>query len=309
MGREACTRLGGSSPLARGLPDAPRAEAVEARIIPARAGFTPGRASACRRSQDHPRSRGVYLSSGLVVRLRAGSSPLARGLLGDDGRHVRRRRIIPARAGFTVEESLALSALSDHPRSRGVYQHPLPPASSHPGSSPLARGLRRLDRDGHYKERIIPARAGFTRAAVSGSWGRSDHPRSRGVYRSATALTARKAGSSPLARGLQTQTESRVRVRGIIPARAGFTEVRSWLDTEPLGSSPLARGLRGHGLSWRLWRGIIPARAGFTSGECLRLAPSPDHPRSRGVYDAGNAKSLAPGGSSPLARGLPDQVR
>ena len=282
---------------------------VGARIIPARAGFTPGRASACRRSQDHPRSRGVYLSSGLVVRLRAGSSPLARGLLGDDGRHVRRRRIIPARAGFTVEESLALSALSDHPRSRGVYQHPLPPASSHPGSSPLARGLRRLDRDGHYKERIIPARAGFTRAAVSGSWGRSDHPRSRGVYRSATALTARKAGSSPLARGLQTQTESRVRVRGIIPARAGFTEVRSWLDTEPLGSSPLARGLRGHGLSWRLWRGIIPARAGFTSGECLRLAPSPDHPRSRGVYDAGNAKSLAPGGSSPLARGLPDQVR
>ena len=50
-----------------------------------------------------------------------GSSPLARGLpVGPD--LVRGDRgIIPARAGFTLRETGAEKAASDHPRSRGVY--------------------------------------------------------------------------------------------------------------------------------------------------------------------------------------------
>ena len=59
MGSDYVTR-DGSSPLARGLPGAaPRAAAV-ARIIPARAGFTPASTSSRRPRKDHPRSRGVY---------------------------------------------------------------------------------------------------------------------------------------------------------------------------------------------------------------------------------------------------------
>ena len=50
------------------------------------------------------------------------------------------------------------------------------------GSSPLARGLHPLAVFKRGNIGIIPARAGFTEAAGAGAWGRSDHPRSRGVY-------------------------------------------------------------------------------------------------------------------------------
>ena len=50
----------GSSPLARGLPEATKANIKDTRIIPARAGFTPDRAQHQQPDQDHPRSRGVY---------------------------------------------------------------------------------------------------------------------------------------------------------------------------------------------------------------------------------------------------------
>ena len=50
-----------------------------------------------------------------------GSSPLARGLLADDTDFMTVWRIIPARAGFTLEVSDNGADLRDHPRSRGVY--------------------------------------------------------------------------------------------------------------------------------------------------------------------------------------------
>ena len=70
----------GSSPLARGLLLELGSRGVPARIIPARAGFTPIGRTTSRRWRDHPRSRGVYQvhRSGLSVGW--GSSPLARGL-------------------------------------------------------------------------------------------------------------------------------------------------------------------------------------------------------------------------------------
>ena len=51
------------------------------RIIPARAGFTVARRGSLTRSEDHPRSRGVYICVVEVLGGRGGSSPLARGLL------------------------------------------------------------------------------------------------------------------------------------------------------------------------------------------------------------------------------------
>ena len=53
---------GGSSPLARGLPEDVVPGVVIVRIIPARAGFTPAGTDFGATVKDHPRSRGVYCS-------------------------------------------------------------------------------------------------------------------------------------------------------------------------------------------------------------------------------------------------------
>ena len=120
----ASERLGGSSPLARGLLPVGRGPHPGLRIIPARAGFTASMRSPKRTAGDHPRSRGVYLGDHVPGRHPEGSSPLARGL----------------------------------PRPGG----PVCPGS--PGSSPLARGLPGPCEGLVVAGGIIPARAGFTHA-------------------------------------------------------------------------------------------------------------------------------------------------
>ena len=135
----------GSSPLARGLPAETAKRAEEARIIPARAGFTAPARVKGGTSRDHPRSRGVYWTCTSPRGRPAGSSPLARGLQPGDERTQIERRIIPARAGFTDANAASFAHNSDHPRSRGVYG--------------LVRGGPCTC------QRIIPARAGFTVSA------------------------------------------------------------------------------------------------------------------------------------------------
>ena len=212
----------GSSPLARGLHNRPDTLSDPGRIIPARAGFTRPSTPATPPIRDHPRSRGVYqaldimtdtavgssplarglpLAPGTVDDL-VGSSPLARGLRGPPHRPAAGRRIIPARAGFTLEDKERRRAGQDHPRSRGVYpsMSSLDPWSF--GSSPLARGLLGLDRGRLLWHRIIPARAGFTGGLRARRPGPSDHPRSRGVYGGVHRGVPFWLGSSPLARGL-----------------------------------------------------------------------------------------------------------
>ena len=134
-----------------------------------------------------------------------GSSPLARGLRGAE---------VGARW-----ESL------DHPRSRGVYKCVIMGEKSFIGSSPLARGLRRARAPDKVRPGIIPARAGFTphRRQNYPTW--SDHPRSRGVYVTVNEAILRRAGSSPLARGLQVADFILIGQNRIIPARAGFTSL------------------------------------------------------------------------------------
>ena len=193
----------GSSPLARGLPA--------------------GRAGRSWAGRDHPRSRGVYPTQNVPTAIRAGSSPLARGL------RLRRLEdrgvlgIIPARAGFTRVRDARHRPPADHPRSRGVYLTPSPATAMVIGSSPLARGLPSCARARAREWRIIPARAGFTSPARASRSYVRDHPRSRGVYALADALTADPWGSSPLARGLPASHGAPPPRRGIIPARAGFT--------------------------------------------------------------------------------------
>ena len=172
--------------------------------------------------------------------------------------------------------------------------------------------------------RIIPARAGFTSAVYTGSRVRSDHPRSRGVYRFGLGIGIEAEGSSPLARGLLAFLHRAGARGGIIPARAGFTPhscspyptaqdhprsrgvyyVRYLPAEVESGSSPLARGLPS-GRSPMVCRcGIIPARAGFTPSDTESQTRRPDHPRSRGVYCGESLCCRLIGGSSPLARGL-----
>ena len=233
----------GSSPLARGLLARLADWRGEARIIPARAGFTRPGWEPSVSTADHPRSRGVYSSPVRTVSPTRGSSPLARGLRGRGQAADGDGGIIPARAGFTSRAARSAASGADHPRSRGVY----PPATAlrlpAAGSSPLARGLRRLAHPGRRRG--------------------GDHPRSRGVYARRPRGRRPRPGSSPLARGLlivDHLTEDRV---GIIPARAGFTshfaaELRGkpdhprsrgvyaneyWNVLITSGSSPLARGL------------------------------------------------------------------
>ena len=260
------------------------------RIIPARAGFT----RLCRALD------GVH----------GGSSPLARGLLGQPSPRGDGRWIIPARAGFTLLASPGRATAPDHPRSRGVYEHDGRGRVRGEGSSPLARGLLILGLRPVDAERIIPARAGFTDVLRARASRAEDHPRSRGVYPSLSIRVFEERGSSPLARGL---LRSRTRPGSAPPDHPRSRGVYGWFSGLPiasLGSSPLARGLPLDEARKRAIIGIIPARAGFTSRDGGRGSASRDHPRSRGVYCRPVRTIQILIGSSPLARGLPlDEAR
>ena len=315
----------GSSPLARGLPLRITTIRPPTRIIPARAGFTVTVPPTSAQPWDHPRSRGVYGDGPADVGPALGSSPLARGLPDERGAQPHEVRIIPARAGFTDPLLARHPSRRDHPRSRGVYVRVAVGGHVLGGIIPARAGFtapvrhRADDRQDHPRSRgvylvqtvsltvdrwIIPARAGFTpRGRVRGR-GRPDHPRSRGVYPSGSYASMMRDGSSPLARGLPPTGPPGRAGRGIIPARAGFTEcpappdlaardhprsrgvytVTSSRAPRAPGSSPLARGL--HGRLGRTGRGpgIIPARAGFTGLADFEVTVAGDHPRSRGVY-------------------------
>ena len=177
------------------------------------------------------------------------------------------------------------------------------------GSSPLARGLHGPGQGRTGQSRIIPARAGFTRSLSPRSAGGWDHPRSRGVYPITLAPVSGGLGSSPLARGLRDGQVGVGGVRGIIPARAGFTRARGssrrGCADHPRSRGVYAPGRPGGPAALR----IIPARAGFTPGRQGQGPGAQDHPRSRGVYRCRSASRVTASGSSPLARGLPPAAR
>ena len=130
-------------------------------------------------------------------------------------------------------------------------------------------------------------------------------------------------GSSPLARGTQSDPPAPGGFFGLIPARAGNTcpctssFVTDWAHPRSrgehpsihsghcrnLGSSPLARGTRKTKplLEWQ--GGLIPARAGNTMNLSVVFNPSGAHPRSRGEHLASCDSFRPSSGSSPLARG------
>ena len=253
-----------------------------------------------------------------------GSSPLARGLHRRTIVDSLLIRIIPARAGFTEDVLPGREGHEDHPRSRGVYATVSAKDMLLDGSSPLARGLLSCVASLVGLLGIIPARAGFTVGPQARRVAHPDHPRSRGVYVADPHQRQDPPGSSPLARGLPAAHQPGHRRRGIIPARAGFTDTYMIQDisardhprsrgvygicaivgvVEP-GSSPLARGLRCNHAKRSDTTRIIPARAGFTKKTPSGALVARDHPRSRGVYTLTPKSAKRMRGSSPLARGL-----
>ena len=171
--------------------------------------------------------------------------------------------------------------------------------------------------------KLIPARAGNTRPAVTRQGSGWAHPRLRGEHQRAPRLRRPFHGSSPLTRGTRALLRPRCTCQGLIPAHAGNTTQRpvmalcTWahprsreehsstarISKPPPGSSPLARGTRHSRTTARVSPGLIPARAGNTNPASARKGHGGAHPRSRGEHAADRRHRPANQGSSPLARG------
>ena len=293
----------GSSPLARGTP--------------------PGATDQGRSHQVHPRSRGEHAVFRHSPVWSVGSSPLARGTQANGAGPGRGQRFIPARAGNTPLVWSEISTSTVHPRSRGEHSSGDAGAALRLGSSPLARGTRRLALRRRPARRFIPARAGNTRWVPATRSPSPVHPRSRGEHDGTTLADFRRDGSSPLARGTHRDVDLDGLDGRFIPARAGNTAIsiraavvspvhpRSrgehssavivWPTTA--GSSPLARGTPRPRRRAAPERRFIPARAGNTSSPAPATSRPPVHPRSRGEHHAQLPFAEQIDGSSPLARG------
>ena len=211
--------------------------------------------------------------------------------------------LIPARAGKTVCNSPGvLLALGSSPRGRGKR-----------GTSPSIRGTGRL----------IPARAGKTRAIRHAHGLIAAHPRAGGENPGKTDVLTSADGSSPRGRGKpDVIATTSVGVR-LIPARAGKTvgvgvdhvgvqaHPRAGGENLPIsqdrmtpsGSSPRGRGKREEPARRRNRRWLIPARAGKTASSCRARVDRAAHPRAGGENAEHRADPVDESGSSPRGRG------
>ena len=194
-------QLWGSSPLARGGRHERTPCAVNAGLIPARAGRTSAPPRATGTSRAHPRSRGADECTAEGDRHKQGSSPLARG--GPDLQAGDRivSGLIPARAGRTGLDRVSRQVQRAHPRSRGADSLSVHARGVPEGSSPLARGGRGRHQGRDLPLGLIPARAGRTGREVACAELSGAHPRSRGADSTVIAVLDSEQGSSPLARG------------------------------------------------------------------------------------------------------------
>ena len=197
-----------------------------------------------------------------------------------------RRRIIPARAGQTIQASAPEAYAPDHPRACGANWLTSDMLGCRVGSSPRVRGKRPVEHVRGSHTRIIPARAGQTTGAVVVAAHNADHPRACGANRLLAYATRWAAGSSPRVRGKRSKAGDKAKKARIIPARAGQTlrnhgipdqrtdhpracgaNDRNHSTTRSAsGSSPRVRGKQMAALREELIRRIIPARAGQTTG-------------------------------------------
>ena len=135
--------------------------------------------------------------------------------------------IIPADAGSTKSNDNLNVIKPDHPRGCGehISVHCRPSLGS--GSSPRMRGALSCIRQSPGSSGIIPADAGSTMVTVLPCRSERDHPRGCGEHAEFCHCGTADMGSSPRMRGALQSLRMQVILKGIIPADAGSTELRS----------------------------------------------------------------------------------
>ncbi len=151
-------------------------------IIPAYAGSTSWLSRGSMRLEDHPRLRGEHVLPDGRQAAVPGSSPPTRGAPPARRGRGRRRGIIPAYAGSTIERRSSVFGEVDHPRLRGEHSDSDGVTVVAEGSSPPTRGARPRHGVGGVGVGIIPAYAGSTSDPSSRTISSWDHPRLRGEH-------------------------------------------------------------------------------------------------------------------------------
>ena len=214
-------------------------------------------------------------------------------------------RLIPARAGKTVERVHACFERWAHPRACGENVRERDESRPVAGSSPRVRGKHQRSVRGHQRPGLIPARAGKTQARARTACTSSAHPRACGENMVRVARYADNLGSSPRVRGKRGPW-AHVGVRGrLIPARAGKTKqskthyVGAWAHPRACGENPHAGDREREGA------GSSPRVRGKHNDACYPPLPPVAHPRACGEND--ELVDHDPGffGSSPRVRGKP----
>ena len=232
-------------------------------------------------------------------------------------------RLIPARAGKTVEHGGDLGDAQAHPRAGGENVNRLVGRRAVDGSSPRGRGKPSQRSRALVSRRLIPARAGKTVAALAGVGLTAAHPRAGGENGQRRRQAGNAGGSSPRGRGKRGSAETYKQVGRLIPARAGKTAsscarsrsraahpraggencLKHFFSHVPGGSSPRGRGKREDSDGAVSLTRLIPARAGKTFlYPSLPSLPSA-HPRAGGENQTPEVRVLQDLGSSPRGRG------
>ncbi|EFW09832.1 hypothetical protein HMPREF9005_1191 [Actinomyces sp. oral taxon 178 str. F0338] len=210
--------------------------------------------------------------------------------------------LIPARAGKTSRECALWKWSWAHPRACGENLESISVDALNEGSSPRVRGKQLAQLVEAHARRLIPARAGKTRAKDQSVLRPRAHPRACGENQPRDREFTHPLGSSPRVRGKQCGHQVVGGGERLIPARAGKTcaicvvsrsrtaHPRACgenglvhdLELEVRGSSPRVRGKRDHERRRVRARGLIPARAGKTSSSHMGASSASAHPRACG---------------------------
>ena len=110
---------GGSSPRGRGKPRPPDPKDLVRGLIPARAGKTSAPLRPLQSARAHPRAGGENHWAAVYAPVATGSSPRGRGKLTVEVLVTKPVRLIPARAGKTLQVSRVEDGPRAHPRAGG----------------------------------------------------------------------------------------------------------------------------------------------------------------------------------------------
>ena len=178
------------------------------------------------------------------MRTYSGSSPHARGTLGDVIQLAGGRRFIPAYAGNAALSALRRSWAAVHPRIRGERERAERNQVVKDGSSPHTRGTPGLLHHVWRSGRFIPAYAGNAPTSRANLAASPVHPRIRGERGTASMMYSDDDGSSPHTRGTRRIDLPGAREERFIPACAGNAQASICCISSDFGSSPHARGTR-----------------------------------------------------------------